>query len=450
MESGCKTIGQAQVEAMVASSISPAVRVPIRESREQLTTKQRLERMRRKQRTLSQEISDIKFTKEEVGPTPLSPTGMPSGSALTNILNQKLERPRYVRDAIDVRPQACTKGLNGGDRVYNSLEGLEDVEDIHELRYRSRTASVHSNDGNRAVQAAQAYNIGLASQEHYVRGGGDIRGSHTSSSSPFYIGSTPTSSYNPSRPGMYQMSNKFRCTVHFSPNVLRICKSHVKKQVSDGKGDFVTRALSSGTALHSNLVKANKRDHASESVEHSHYVTSPRGRSGISGSVAGSDNVRNRAASMNNPSTMVGIPTISYVQLQVAPERTAEEVMWKAIKSYIRILGGELDVVRNISKRHACRIWLGEEDGNFHKTTSPLPPGQIVAETGGSDFIITCSFISEGPQLCGSRRSSLDGPTSLFDYLFCFCHCCENTNEGGGRSVVKFSAKVGRIFATYF
>eukprot|EP00466_Bigelowiella_natans_P003151 jgi/Bigna1/70844/fgenesh1_pg.13_\ len=290
-----KTAGQVSVEAMVASSTSPMPDSKLSTEtkdvtpQKKLTAKERIEKMRKNQRTLDSELSDISFTKEEVnvaGTSPLfSPNGSTAGSsALATVLQQRLESKESVEGIMNnYNGGRSGGGDDDGDDIDDGLAPLDEEDDDFranmESRYRSRTRSVHSNDQNRAVQAAKAYDITLASREHRGAGGmvmnidnhkranrsgsnkdedGTSFSMRSSSSSSLFIGSTPVGSYNPHNPGTFQMSDKFRCTVHFSREVIAMCKA----QAHNGSGGGARHDSHEGK-----LLRAGEKDHGETKVE---------------------------------------------------------------------------------------------------------------------------------------------------------------------------------------
>eukprot|EP00472_Partenskyella_glossopodia_P012209 CAMPEP_0197523286 /NCGR_PEP_ID=MMETSP1318-20131121/8256_1 /TAXON_ID=552666 /ORGANISM="Partenskyella glossopodia, Strain RCC365" /LENGTH=352 /DNA_ID=CAMNT_0043075931 /DNA_START=46 /DNA_END=1101 /DNA_ORIENTATION=- len=251
-------------------------------------------------------VSEIKFTKEHVGQS-LQSDGTNTEGGTTSALTSILEKRE---------------------------EGLEDEE----VRYRARSRSTHVNDADSAVQAARAYNITIASREHLGAS------PSTRESSSFYIGSTPAP-YNPHLPGTYQMSDKFRCTVHLG-DVAPICR----------KFKYHTKRISS------------------EEI----------------GSV---DNPRERTTSANNPSSIVGMSSVSYVQLLVSRQRTAEEIVWKALKAYLKIVGlFSNSRIDEMKRAYEFRLWLGEEDGSIDESAPPLHDGRVITETGCDNFVVRCNL----------------------------------------------------------
>lgn len=140
----------------------------------------------------SREMSEIEFAKCPVSSSVDSKSvNIQSGSALSAMIESQLAA--------------------GGDDddVLIDAAGDED-EDPRESRYRSRTRSCHAGDDGRAVQAAQAYNLRLAA----AGGGEGGSDSPTRDSGGMFPGGTTPKTYNPTKPGTYKLSDKFRCTVH--------------------------------------------------------------------------------------------------------------------------------------------------------------------------------------------------------------------------------------------
>mmetsp|Transcript_6687 Transcript_6687/g.10223 ORF Transcript_6687/g.10223 Transcript_6687/m.10223 type:complete len:283 (+) Transcript_6687:58-906(+) len=276
-----KTSGQETVEDLIATSTSPEIKVaPVHASRKTLSRE-----IKSGKSTLNAEqrkhLSELEFKKEEV-PASMSPRGLDPTYGATSALTSMLEK------------------TTNSDLIDDSLVVEEDMGS----RFRTRTRSCHASNPDRAVQAAAAFNISMASREHQNQAG-VIYSPGSRDSSSFYIGSTPNTSsttYDPYKPGKFQLTNKFRCTVHLQ-EVLPLCQKHARQ------------------------IRVNSETKGSDT--------------------------RTRATSANNPSSMVGLSSCSFVQLKVAHDHTAEYIVWKSIKSYLQIMGSNPEaVVKKMREEH--------------------------------------------------------------------------------------------------
>jgi len=149
----------------------------------------------------------------------------------------------------------------------------------------------------------------------------------------------------------------------------------------------------------------------------------------------GGTSPRERATSTNNPSTMVGLATSSFVQLQVSRERTAEEIIWKAIRSYLKIIGQYSEMkIANLTNAYKFQLYLGEEDGSLDETAPPLGLGRRVAETGGENFVVQyVTPITEQPTADEKRlsgNSSNRSKTKKKGLSNVCCYCCQDGHNG--------------------
>mmetsp|Transcript_19512 Transcript_19512/g.47647 ORF Transcript_19512/g.47647 Transcript_19512/m.47647 type:complete len:462 (-) Transcript_19512:345-1730(-) len=374
-------------------------------------------------------MDSIQFTKEVVmSPRAEDTCNLNSNvSALANILKEREKDGNNVFQT-------------GGDPLDDGLEPLDDDEDEGniEARYRTRTCSVHSADPSRAVQAAKAYDITLASKEHR----------HNNPASPgsvdsgsMYIGSTPsTTTYNPNKPGTFQLSDKFRCTVHLSSEVMTVCRASASTKEQKGRAQLADRNYKRGHRVSSTEKKQNKwkllKSPRSKAQSPRPNLDSDAsiGIAEVAASQGTTPRMRDRTTSHNNPHSMVGMSGLSYVQLQIGRERTADEILWKAIRAYLKIMGTYSEnVVITMQQSHAFQLWLGEEDGNVDEVAPALAPGHRVAETGSNSFVVQCTpIIQSGTKTSTKKttRTNRGQGSGFFDWFQnCVCCCSENTES---------------------
>ena len=98
---------------------------------------------------------------------------------------------------------------------------------------------------------------------------------------------------------------------------------------------------------------------------------------------------RRRRTSVNNPSTIVGLSSASYVQLEIDNGKTAAEVTWKAIRSYLEILESYSPrILDELKQSLELTLWLGEEDGSVDDDAPPLAQSHRVAACGIDNFVV--------------------------------------------------------------
>ncbi|GAB5363992.1 hypothetical protein AAMO2058_000931100 [Amorphochlora amoebiformis] len=321
---GSKTEAQVSVEKMVADSNSPNLVLPL-ETVVASPSKNSTNEDHKGQDYSKSTVPEIKFTKERIVPS--SQLGSPHGLA-----------PQDMGGTVSALTSILEK---------QTLEPDDNEEADREARYRSRTRSCHADVPDKAIQAASAYNITLANRDHQKQNSMGAR-----DSSSFYIGSTPaTNTYDPTSLGTFQMSDKFRCTIHLAqilPVITRVSNHRGRiysRDTEDEKGRIPPLAFPPPHPLYPGYTRVLELQPSKSRLRslrngEGEKVGKERMR-GILGEIGGTNRYvgiggtspRERATSTNNPSTMVGLATSSFVQLQVSRERTAEEIIWKAIRS---------------------------------------------------------------------------------------------------------------------